>query len=127
MAFGFTGRIGVLLLIGAATAPAFAAGPEEIGYKRGSLGVSAILAADFPRAEAQLNSMDGVTAGDPLRLINLGNVYAGTGRIYDAQRAYAAALRAPDVEVTTADGGVTTTHDVARVALNRIKFVAASR
>lgn len=122
-----SGSVGGVLLFGLAVGPAFAAGPGEVGYRQGALGVSAIMASDFKTAETQLNQMNGVTPGDPLRLINLGNVYAATGRMYDAEGMYRAALDRDAVEVTTVDGRQTDTHAVARLALVRMHAVMASR
>ncbi|WP_070151194.1 hypothetical protein [Sphingobium phenoxybenzoativorans] len=119
--------LGILLVAGVFATPALAGGPSEVGYRQGALGVSAISAADYRTAEAQLNRMDGVAAGDPLRLINLGNVYAGTGRMFDAEKAYVAALNAESVDVLTADGAETNTHAVARKALGRVRAVVAAR
>jgi hypothetical protein len=127
MVRGLTASLGILLFAGISAAPALAGGPSEIGYRQGALGVSAIASADYHTAEAQLNRMDGVTAGDPLRLINLGNVYAGTGRMFDAEKAYVAALNAESIDVVTADGAETNTHAVARKALGRVRAVTAAR
>lgn len=131
MGHGLTGCIGAVLLVAASASasasPALAGGQGEIGYQQGALGVSAILAADYRTAETQLNSLNGVTPRDPLRLINLGNVYAGTGRPADAEKAYLAVFRTDPVEVTTADGRITTTYAVARTALGRLRAAMASR
>ncbi|PZU59358.1 MAG: hypothetical protein DI547_07120 [Sphingobium sp.] len=128
MVFRFSAVPAAVLIAGIFAGPALAAPVEELGYNRGSLGVSAILSADFGTAEAQLNNHgNGVKASDPLRLINLGNVYAGTGRLFDAQNLYMSVLRQPAVEVTTADGAITDTHEVAQMALRRVQVVAAAR
>lgn len=127
MVRGLSASLGLLLLAGVSASPAMAGGPSEVGYRQGALGVSAISTADYRTAEAQLNRMDGVTASDPLRLINLGNVYAGTGRLFDAERAYAAALNTESVDVLTADGTETNTHAVARKALARVRSATAAR
>ncbi|CAN5360034.1 hypothetical protein BH10PSE12_BH10PSE12_19900 [soil metagenome] len=127
MTYGFTGRLAAVVLLGMAVSPALASERGELGYKQGALGVSAILASDFQTAEQQLNRLDGVAARDPLRLINLGNVYAATGRPFDAQKAYVAAYNAPSVEIVTADGRDTTTREVARIAMGRLRMSTAAR
>ncbi len=127
MVRGLSASLGLLLLAGVSASPALAGGPSEVGYRQGALGVSAISTADYRTAETQLNRMDGVTASDPLRLINLGNVYAGTGRLFDAEKAYVAALSSESVDVLTADGTETNTHAVARKALARVRSMTAAR
>lgn len=115
------------LVLATLAAPAMAQSASEIGYNQNALGVAALMASDYRTAETQLGAMDGVTAGDPLRLINLGNVYAATGRIFDAEKAYVAVLNTEAVDVMTADGRETDTHAVARTALSRIHAVTAAR
>ena len=88
----------------------------ELGYKAGALGVAAIAQGDYRTAETQLDRMDGVAAGDPARLINLGQVYARTGRYKDAERAYRAAMAAPAFDVVLTNGSVVSTREAARRA-----------
>lgn len=97
-----------------------AAAPTEIGYGTGSLGVAALMDGQYDRAAARLNSLDGTTAGDPARLINLGHAYAGMGRIKDADAAYRAAIKAMPVDLQMADGSIASSRTVARMALKRL-------
>src|SRR5687767_14419264 len=55
----------------------------EQGYQRGALGVAAIDRGDWTAAETQLAEQRGLRSNDPARLINLGKVYAETGRVED--------------------------------------------
>ena len=122
-----------LMLAGAAllaSIPGMAQAGEkaaEVGYKPGALGVSAILDGDYATAAARLASMDGTTAGDPARLINLGNAYKGLGRYQDAARAYRAAMKAMPVDLMTADGNVVPSRTIARQGLDRLPRSFASR
>ncbi len=115
---------GTALLLGAlALAGCAAHGPGmlvEEGYQRGALGVAAIERGDEATAEMQLNELRGVKADDPARLINLGKVYADTGRVDEALRVWRLALASANpVEVVTAGGRVVSTQRLAREALAR--------
>lgn len=90
----------------------------EVGYPKGALGLAAIQDGDLAKAEAQLNSMKGVKASDPARLINLGQVYARTGRTEEAARAYEAAMKNPkEFDVLLVDGRIMSSREAARLAL----------
>ena len=92
----------------------------EQGYQRGALGVAAIDRGDWTAAEAQLTELRGVSADDPARLINLGKVYAETGRVSDAVTVWRLALASKrQFEVVTAEGRVVSTDQLAREALAR--------
>ena len=92
----------------------------EQGYQRGALGVAAIDRGDWTAAEAQLTELRGVSADDPARLINLGKVYAETGRVADAVTVWRLALASKrQFEVVTAEGRVVSTDQLAREALAR--------
>lgn len=94
----------------------------EQGYQRGALGVAAIERGDQATAEAQLNELRGVRADDPARLINLGKVYAETGRVDEAVKAWRSALASGrQFEVVTAGGRVVMTDQLAREALARYR------
>ncbi|MGH6781793.1 MAG: hypothetical protein ACREB5_06785 [Sphingomonadaceae bacterium] len=95
----------------------------ETGYEVGALGLAAIDRGDWTAAERQLNAMRGVTADDPARLINLGRVYAATGRPELAAASWQQALRSSHhYQVTLGDGTIATTDQVARAALARYSF-----
>jgi len=116
-----SGLIVAALAMGLGSAPAMAQNASEIGYKQGALGVSSMLAGDYANAAAQLNSLDGVTATDPARLLNLGAAYAGMGRYADAHAAYEKAFWAKPVDLTLADGSIRSSRSLAREGLRRIE------
>ncbi|HEX8225116.1 MAG TPA: hypothetical protein VF605_14960 [Allosphingosinicella sp.] len=90
----------------------------EQGYQRGALGVAAIDRGDWTAAETQLSELRGIRSDDPARLINLGAVYAETGRVEDAVTVWRLALESKrQFEVVTAEGRVVTTDQLAREAL----------
>lgn len=92
----------------------------EQGYERGALGVAAIDRGDWKAAEAQLRAMRGVAADDPARLINLGKVYAETGRTGAALSAWRLALASDKhFVVETTDGRKVSTDELARQAIAR--------
>jgi Flp pilus assembly protein TadD len=92
----------------------------EQGYQRGALGVAAIDRGDYAAAEAQLSELRGVRSDDPARLINLGKVYAETGRVDDAVTVWKLALASKrQFEVVTAEGRIVSTDQLAREALAR--------
>lgn len=90
----------------------------EAGYPTGSLAVAAIERADWATAERLLTDNRSVDRENPARLINLGRVYAATGRTNEAINLWHRALAAPvHVEVQTADGRVARTDQIAREAI----------
>jgi hypothetical protein len=92
----------------------------EQGYERGALGVAALDRGDWTSAEAQLSDLRGIRSDDPARLINLGKVYAETGRVGDAVTVWQLALASNrQFEVVTAQGRVVSTDQLAREALAR--------
>lgn len=119
------------VLLGLAGMPALAmAEPpaSEIGYQEGALGFAALTSGDFQRAEKQLNSLNGVEADDPARLINLGQVYAKTGRYQEAMGAYMAAMHSKkQFDVVLADGRVISSREAAKLALANLRNNYAAR
>lgn len=94
----------------------------EQGYQRGSLGVAAIDRGDWAAAETQLSELRGLRSDDPARLINLGKVYAETGRLDDAVTVWRLALASKrQFDVVTAEGRVVSTDRLAREALARYR------
>ncbi len=92
----------------------------EQGYQRGALGVAALDRGDWKAAEAQLSELRGIRSDDPARLINLGKVYAETGRVGDAVKVWRLAVASKrHFEVVTAQGRVVPTDQLAREALAR--------
>jgi hypothetical protein len=81
------------------------------------LAVSAIQQGDLARAEAILTSSR-LDAGDPIRLINLGDVYWLSGRQSEAVAAWRRALASRDqYDVQTVGGRLLSTDEIAREAL----------
>lgn len=92
----------------------------EQGYQRGALGVAALDRGDWTAAEAQLTELRGIRSDDPARLINLGKVYAETGRVDDAVKVWRLALTSNrQFEVVTGAGRIVSTDQLAREALAR--------
>ena len=120
--------VAALLVMGGVSGANAEPAKTEIGYPKGALGLAAIQDGDLAKAEAQLNSMNGVTASDPARLINLGQVYARTGRHQEAARAYEAALKSrKSFDVVLADGRIMSSREAARLALIELRGAYAVR
>lgn len=112
----------LLLAIAAAATAAGTANAQqrEIGYPEGSLGVQAILNADYAVAERQLDDFR-VYKGDPGRLINLGFVFMKTGRTQEAAKHFEQVLEEENVDLIVADGRTMDSHDIARRALSQLQ------
>jgi cytochrome c-type biogenesis protein CcmH/NrfG len=112
----------VLALAGialSASASAAAAQAVESGYERGTLAVAAMERGDWSRAE-QLLTDKRLNAGDPARLINLGQVYWAQGRQGEALSAWRRALASDGhFEVETLGGRLVSTEALAREVLAR--------
>jgi Flp pilus assembly protein TadD len=92
----------------------------EQGYQRGALGVAAIDRGNWAAAETQLSELRGLRSDDPARLINLGRVYAETGRVEEAVTVWRLALASKrQFEVVTGEGRIVSTDQLAREALAR--------
>lgn len=115
----------------AAVAPAVAfAAPDEVvvvGVPDGCLAAGALVAGNFQKAAHRLEAVRPDSANDPARLINLGNAYAGLGRVKDAHDAYRAARFAPDSMLVLADGSEGSSRDIARRAMGRLEASFAMR
>lgn len=99
--------------------PAFAQ-DAEINYRDGALGFDALQSADYEKAEAQLLEANGVSRNDPARLINLGQVFAATGRDEEAAIMFERALKAKRTYLVLANGEVMDSRDAARAALAKL-------
>ena len=110
----------IVLAAAASTLGACAAGPAplmEAGYQPGALGVSAISRGDWAAAERALMQSP-VREDDPARLLNLGRVYAATGRTEQAVQTWRRALASDrHFEVETATGEWASTRVLAERAL----------
>lgn len=100
------------------SASAVAAQPGTTNvYAPDPLGVAAIQQGDLARAETILNS-GRYDANDPIRLINLGDVYWLSGRQSDAIAAWRRALASREqYDVETVGGRLRSTYEIAREAL----------
>ncbi|BBC99940.1 MULTISPECIES: tetratricopeptide repeat protein [Sphingobium] len=108
----------------AAMTPGMAqAAPEEmvvVGAPDGTLAATALQAGRFVDAQRKLASMPVYGENDPARLINLGNAYAGLGKMAQAREAYRSARFAPEVTLVLANGNEESSRDVAVRALSRL-------
>jgi hypothetical protein len=87
------------------------------GYGADPLAVAAIQQGDLARAEALLTDRR-LDADDPVRLINLGDVYWLSGRQGDAVAAWRRALASrTQYDVQTVGGRLLSTDQIAREAL----------
>lgn len=87
---------------------------------RDRTGFKAIEARDYDAAERVLLNERRIFPGRPELMINLGTVYARTGRVSEAAILYRAALASDAVEMALPDGGIETSHDVARRGLRSL-------
>ncbi|MDO7836123.1 tetratricopeptide repeat protein [Sphingobium sp. HBC34] len=91
-----------------------------VGVPDSSLAAKALSAGRFEDARRKLAAMPVYGENDPARLINLGNAYAGLGRMGQAREAYRAARFAPEVTLVLANGAEESSRDVALRALDRL-------
>ncbi|MGC4253016.1 MAG: tetratricopeptide repeat protein [Sphingobium sp.] len=114
-----------------ATTPGVAlAAPDEVlvvGVPDGGLAANALMSGDFQKAANKLKAPTPDGANDPARLINLGNAYAGMGRMADARDAYKAARFAPETLLVLANGSEESSRDIARRAMGRLEASYAMR
>ncbi|WHO37482.1 tetratricopeptide repeat protein [Sphingobium sp. AP49] len=103
------------------------AGSVEVGLPDGRLAAAALSQGDFARAERRLTAVRPDAANDAARLINLGNAYAGLGRMVDARNAYQAARYAPEAMLVLADGSEASSRDIAIKAMDRLQASYAMR
>lgn len=106
-------------LVAAAASAGLAKDKSEIGYPLGSLGTKAIVAANYETAEHQLLNSD-VDVNDPARLLNLGHIYAATGRPDQARSAFSRVLRQDDLDLILANGSHMSSHEAARNSLKSL-------
>ena len=104
--------------------------PDEVvvvGVPEGGLAAPALMARDYEKAARRLAAAWPDGANDPARLINLGNAYAGLGRMKDAREAYRSARFAPESTLVLANGDEGSSRDIARRALGRLETSLAMR
>ena len=118
------------LALAASMSNAAAAASDEVvvvGVPDGRLAAPALIARDYEKAARRLAPMWPEGSNDPARLINLGNAYAGLGRMKDAREAYRSARFAPESTLLLANGEAASSRDVARRALGRLEASYAMR
>jgi Flp pilus assembly protein TadD len=98
-----------------------------VGVPDGRLAAKAISSGNFESARRKLEPMRVFGENDPARLINLGNAYAGLGRMKQAREAYRAARSAPELTLVLANGTEENSRDVAKRALGRLNPAYAMR
>ena len=120
--------IGVSLAI---AAPAMAqSAPDSLvvlGVQDGNLAANAIASGQFDAAIERLEPMQPFSANDPASLINLGNAYAGAGRMKQAREAYRSARFAPEMTLVLANGEEESSRVIARRAMSRLNPNFAAR
>ena len=105
------------LAIFSAAGMASAGTPSEVGYASGSLAVGDLMTGKLDRAERILAAQSAEDARDPARLINLGIVYARSGRTEQARASFAAARDTTDETLVLSDGREASSRVVAQQQL----------
>lgn len=100
-----------------ALAAGIAATPVTAGDRTG---YRAIAAGDYAAAEKTLVNELRIFPDRPELMINLGTVYARTGRVTEAASLYRAALAVDPVAMDMPDGAVTSSHAVAKRGLDSL-------
>lgn len=108
----------IAVAAGLSIATASWAAPSEVGYVKGSLAVDDLQDGRLDRAEKILAAESAADAADPARLINLGIVYARSGRMDAARTTFIAAGRAPEESLFLSDGSEVSSRTVARQQLS---------
>jgi Flp pilus assembly protein TadD len=85
-------------------------------YNDPAPGSASILSSDYATAEREVRSAD-VSPYDPARSINLGIIFAKTGRADKAAREFRQVLSEDDVSIVVANGKTYSSHEVASKAL----------
>ncbi|WP_298397473.1 tetratricopeptide repeat protein [Sphingobium sp.] len=98
-----------------------------LGVPDGNLAAKALVARDYDAAANKLKAMWPDGANDAARLINLGNAYAGLGRMAAAREAYRSARFAPETTLALANGTEESSRTVAQRALNKLNPSYAMR
>ena len=89
-------------------------------------GYTAIMGADYATAERDIRGAD-VSKYDPARLINLGVVFAKTGRREAAERSFKRVLMQDEVQMILVNGETASSHEVATRALASLQNGVLSR
>lgn len=84
------------------------------------------MTSNYANAEREIRSAD-VSPYDPARSINLGIVFAKTGRPDKAEREFRQVLGEEDVPIVVANGKTYSSHDVASRALAALQSGALGK
>lgn len=95
--------------------------PQAVSAAEDDLGYQAIRNQDWATAEMQLKAGLQREPGNVSRQLNLAWVYAQTGRTAEATALYEEILRRDKDRVATLSGGGTSTAELAKRGLNRLK------
>ena len=95
-----------------------------LGVQDGNLAANAIASGQF---DAAIERLEPMWPYDPARLINLGNAYAGAGRMKQAREAYRSARFAPEMMLLLANGEEESSRVIARRAMGRLNPSFAAR
>lgn len=117
-------------LVLAVLVPSVALAADEtivVGVSDRGLASAALASGDYQAAARRLEGLRSDFADDPARLINLGNAYAGMGKVKAARHAYKAAGFAPDTILITADGQQSSSRELAQRAMSRLQTAYAMR
>ena len=98
-----------------------------VGVPDGGLAAASLMSRDYAMAARELAAPRPDAANDPARLINLGNAYAGMGRMKDAREAYRSARFAPESTLLLANGEESSSRAIAMRALGRLEASYAMR
>lgn len=90
-------------------------------------GFTAIAAGNLSQAEATLSAERAIFPRRPEVLLNLAAVYARTDRVAQARTLYNDVLASEPVSLDLANGGATSSHEVAQRGLARLSTTIASR
>lgn len=100
--------------------PVSARQSDETSYTPGALGATDISAGNLAGAERVLKSDEQAIVRDPARLLNLGYVYARTGRVAEARTLFGTVMRLPSEDLMLLDGRAITSRKAAKEALSAL-------
>lgn len=108
-----------LIVLAAVLLPAAATAQVQTSPNEPTPGSSAILQANYGKAERDLRASTGDF--DAAKSINLGIVMGMTGRAVEAEKLFNDVMRHEEVAIVVANGDSKSSHDVARKALAQLQ------
>lgn len=109
----------ILILLATLLAPAALAAPVETAPNEPTPGSTALLQANYGKAERDLRATTGEF--DAARSINLGIVMGMTGRASEAEKLFNEVMQQESVAIIVANGDSDSSHVVARKALAKLQ------